>query len=101
MLRFIGVKDFLDGTPMGHTGFMLEPYTDMPDFRSNTLIEPEYLKTRVAMMAENDVKVRLHACGDAAVRLGLDAYQYALELHGDKRPSPLHRAYRKLSRLTI
>ncbi len=84
MLRFIGVKDFLDGTPMGHTGFMLEPYTDMPDFRSNTLIEPEYLKTRVAMMAENDVKVRLHACGDAAVRLGLDAYQYALELHGDK-----------------
>ena len=48
------------------------------------MIEPEYLKTRVAMMAENDVKVRLHACGDAAVRLGLDAHQYALELHGDK-----------------
>ncbi|MCC2864371.1 amidohydrolase [Ihubacter massiliensis] len=84
LLRFIGVKDFLDGTPMGHTGFMLEPYTDMPDFRSKPMIEPEVLKTRVALMAANNIKVRLHACGDAAVRLGLDAFAYAKETCKDK-----------------
>lgn len=84
MLKFIGVKDFLDGTPMGHTGYMLEPYTDMPDFRSHSMIEPEHLKNRVAEMVKNDIKVRLHACGDAAVRLGLDAYEHAEKLYGKK-----------------
>ena len=84
LLRFIGVKDFLDGTPMGHTGFMLEPYTDMPGFCSKPMIEPEVLKTRVALMAANNIKVRLHACGDGAVRLGLDAFAYAKETCKDK-----------------
>lgn len=83
-LKFIGVKDFLDGTPMGHTGYMLEPYTDMPDFRSNSMIEPDFLKQRVAQMTEQGIKVRLHACGDAAVRLGLDAFEYAREKQGEK-----------------
>ena len=84
MLRCIGVKDFLDGTPMGHTGFMLEDYTDMPGFRSEPMIDPEHLKERVAQMAANDIKVRLHACGDGAVRLGLDAFEYARSMHGDR-----------------
>lgn len=79
MLKFIGVKDFLDGTPMGHSGYMLEPYTDMPDFRSMPMIEPEVLKERIKLMAENGIKVRLHACGDGAVRLGLDAFEYVQE----------------------
>ncbi|MCQ4637107.1 amidohydrolase [Anaerovorax odorimutans] len=84
LLRFIGVKDFLDGTPMGHTGFMLEPYTDMPEFRSSPMIEPEVLKARVALLAANDIKVRLHACGDGAVRLGLDAFAYARDALGER-----------------
>ena len=84
MLRFIGVKDFLDGTPMGHTGYMLKPYTDRPGFRSSSMIDPQYLKERVALMTKNNIKVRLHACGDAAVRLGLDAFQYAENIHGKR-----------------
>ena len=56
----------------------------MPDFRSKPMIEPEVLKTRVALMAANNIKVRLHACGDAAVRLGLDAFAYAKETCKDK-----------------
>ncbi|NLD18700.1 MAG: amidohydrolase [Clostridiales bacterium] len=83
-LAFIGVKDFLDGTPMGHTGFMIEPYMDMPDFRSESMIEPEFLKNRVAEMSGEDIKVRLHACGDGAVRLALDAFEYANEKHAGK-----------------
>lgn len=84
-LKFIGVKEFLDGTPMGHTGYMLEPYADMPGFRSQSMIDPEFLKARVAQMARNNIKVRLHACGDGAVRLALDAFEYAREKHGDRR----------------
>lgn len=84
MLRCIGVKDFLDGTPMGHTGFMLEAYTDMPGFRSEPMIDPDHLKDRVAQMVANGIKVRLHACGDGAVRLGLDAFEYAKSMYGDR-----------------
>ncbi len=84
LLRFIGVKDFLDGTPMGHSGYMLEPYTDMPQFCSEPMIEPETLKAKAAEMAEQNIKVRLHACGDGAVRLGLDAFEYAREKAGEK-----------------
>lgn len=79
VLKFIGVKDFLDGTPMGHSGYMLEPYIDMPDFRSMPMIEPKVLKERIKLMAENGINVRLHACGDGAVRLGLDAFEYVQE----------------------
>lgn len=84
MLRFIGVKDFLDGTPMGHSGYMLEPYTDMPGFCSEPMVEPELLKAKTAEMADKDIKVRLHACGDGAVRLGLDAFAYAEKKVGKK-----------------
>lgn len=84
LLRFMGLKDFLDGTPMGHSGYMLEPYTDMPQFCSEPMIEPEKLKDKVMEMAERGIKVRLHACGDGAVRLGLDAFEYAREKAGEK-----------------
>ncbi len=69
---------------MGHTGFMLEAYTDMPGFRSEPMIDPDHLKDRVAQMVANGIKVRLHACGDGAVRLGLDAFEYAKSMYGDR-----------------
>lgn len=84
MVRFIGVKDFIDGTPMGHSGYMLEGYTDRPDFRSEPLISPELLFSRVAELHQENIKVRLHACGDAGVRLCLDAFAHAVKLHGKK-----------------
>lgn len=83
-VRFIGTKDFIDGTPMGHSGYMLEDYTDMPGFRSSPMIEPEALIQRVSLMSKNDIKVRLHACGDAGARLCLDAFEIAREKYGEK-----------------
>ncbi|HML36457.1 MAG TPA: amidohydrolase [Bacillota bacterium] len=83
-VRFIGTKDFIDGTPMGHTGYMLEDYTDMPGFRSSPLIQREELIQRVSLMHEHDIKVRLHACGDAGVRLCLDAFEIAEKRYGIK-----------------
>ena len=77
LVRFIGVKDFVDGTPMGHSGYMLEPYTDMPGFRSSPMIEPDLLNAKVKEMTENNIKVRLHACGDGAVRICFDALEAA------------------------
>ena len=83
-VRFIGTKDFIDGTPMGHSGYMLEDYSDMPGFRSCPMIEPEMLIQRVALMSKHNIKVRLHACGDAGARLCLDAFEGARKQYGEK-----------------
>lgn len=42
-LKFLGLKGFMDGTPLGYTGYMVEPYTDRPGFRSEPLVDKEWL----------------------------------------------------------
>lgn len=84
-LRFIGTKDFIDGTPMGHSGYMIESYADRNNYRSQPMIAPNVLNDKVCILDENEIKVRLHACGDAAVRMGLDAFQEAVEKNGKKQ----------------
>lgn len=81
-LKFIGTKDFLDGTPMGHSGYMIEPYSDWANFTSKPMIAPEVLKSKVVELDKAQIKVRLHACGDGAVRLGLDAFEEAKKVNG-------------------
>lgn len=82
MLKFIGTKDFLDGTPMGHSGYMLAPYSDQPGFQSKPMITAEFLKSKVTKLDKAQIKVRLHACGDGAVQLGLDAFEEAIMVNG-------------------
>jgi predicted amidohydrolase YtcJ len=84
IVKFNGVKDFLDGTPMGRTGYMVEPYSDMPGFTSEPIISPESLIQRVEEMDRNNIKVRIHCCGDGAVRLALDAFENARKVNGFK-----------------
>lgn len=82
LVRFNGVKGFIDGTPMGHTGYMLEPYTDQPDFRSSPMIEPEEFLPLVETLDREGIRIRMHACGDAGVRLCLDAFEQARTKNG-------------------
>ena len=81
-LRFSGTKDFVDGTPMGHTGLMIEPYNDRPDFYGESAIDLGYLKSKIIELDANDIRVRLHACGDDAVRVALDCFEEARKING-------------------
>ena len=83
-LRFMGLKGFVDGTPLGYTGYMVEPYKDRPGFRSEPLVDPEWLMQKSKECYKNGIAMRLHACGDAAVRLALDAYEAARREYGEK-----------------
>lgn len=83
-LKFIGLKGFADGTPLGYTGYMVEPYIDRPGFRSEPLLDPEWLREKSMECYKNDIGLRIHACGDGAVRLALDAYEAARKEYGDK-----------------
>ncbi|MDF2682140.1 MAG: amidohydrolase [Brevibacillus sp.] len=81
-LRFSGLKQFLDGVPTTHTAFLLDPYSDRPETRGGTLIPMDTVKEWVVEADRNGFRVRLHACGDGAVRLGLDCFEAARKQNG-------------------
>lgn len=85
-LRFSGLKQFLDGVPIAYTAYMVAPYSDNPDTRGDTLIPTDYVK-KWAMEADREqFRIRFHACGDGAVRLGLDCFE-AVQQQNGKRDS--------------
>lgn len=81
-LQFSGAKGFVDGTPMGYTGLMIEEYADVPGFCGEPTMEPQKLKQIVSRLDKEGIRCRLHACGDGAVRLALDCYEEAMNNNG-------------------
>lgn len=76
------VKQFIDGVITNYTALMLEPYTDNPGELGGSLLDLDKLNEAVALAHKGNVSVRLHACGDGAVRVALDAFENAIKLHG-------------------
>lgn len=81
-LRCSGVKTFIDGTPQGYSGYMLDDYSDDPGNRSNPMIEPEEFIRMVCEYDAAGIPTRVHACGDAGARLCLDAVETAMKKNG-------------------
>lgn len=76
------LKVFVDGVPEAHTSAYLEPYDDRPD-TSGPLAAPEEDIRRWALEADEAGFVcHLHAIGDRAVRVALDAIE-AVRAKGD------------------
>ncbi len=84
MLKCNGVKAFIDGTPQGHSGYMLEEYSDKNGEFGAPLIERQELFEKIQDFDKNDIQVRIHACGDAGVRSCLDAFENALKINGQR-----------------
>ncbi len=83
-LQFSGLKQFLDGVPLTYTGYLLEPYADRPDERGGTIYEVEQYKKWIEDADREGFRVRLHACGDGAVRMGLDLFEHAESVNGKR-----------------
>lgn len=71
-LSLLGAKGFMDGTPLAHTGYLLEEYSDVPGFFGEALLDYEWLISKAKALYEIDIPLRIHACGDKAVRTSLD-----------------------------
>ncbi len=69
-------KIFVDGVVEGRTAWLLSPYTDMPDYRGETLWSPAELNHMAAALDARGFQVHFHAVGDGAVRMALDAVEY-------------------------
>jgi hypothetical protein len=82
MLRFSGLKQFVDGVSTTYTAYMVEPYADKPESRGDTLLPPEVLRQWILAADAEGFRVRLHSCGDGSCRLALDYYEEAAKVNG-------------------
>ncbi|WP_231444220.1 amidohydrolase [Brevibacterium zhoupengii] len=73
-LKLIGVKAFLDGAIGGRTCLLSEPFTD-PNCQGVQTTSTEELRANVERVHADGNRIGVHANGDAAIRLVLDALE--------------------------
>lgn len=82
LLTFGFAKGMLDGTVDAKTAVMLEPYagggTGLPMWSQVDL------DRTVAAYDRAGIQVQLHAIGDGAIRMALDAYEHAARVNGPR-----------------
>lgn len=86
------IKFFADGVIESGTGAMLEPYCDCPHSRGLPNWDPQELKEAVAAVDALGFAPHIHAIGDAAARMALDAIEHANTVNGarDRRATIAH-----------
>jgi predicted amidohydrolase YtcJ len=90
------VKIFTDGVPEAHTSFLLTPYIDRPgEDYGQPLMSKADLTEQITAYFSAGIPVHLHAVGDGAVRMSLDAVAGARQSAGnqDVRATIAHMDY--------
>jgi hypothetical protein len=80
LLKFGAVKGFVDGVVESKTAAMLEPYVGGGTGEANWTSDD--LDRTVALYDREGFQVFLHAIGDKAIRMALDAYERAARTNG-------------------
>jgi len=73
------VKMGTDGISPNHTAYLLEPYSDRPDFRGEPSWDQDDYVQVVKLAHELGLQVCTHACGDAGIRAAVDGYETVAE----------------------
>lgn len=76
ILRGATLKGFVDGTLGAHTAALIDPYEDRSEERGLAQFEPEALQRLVRRAHRGGFQVALHAIGDRAARMALDALEH-------------------------
>ncbi len=88
-LRTGALKGVTDGSGGSLSAAMLEPFANAPDNRGILLYDPEQLKKMVVDRDAAGFQIALHAIGDRANRVALDAFEAALKIN--KRRNARHK----------
>jgi predicted amidohydrolase YtcJ len=78
------IKIFVDGVVDGHTAYLLEPYRDKPDTKGEPIWNPEDLNEFCRKADREGFQVHMHAIGDAATRMSLNALESARKTNGPR-----------------
>jgi len=81
-LKSTAAKIFADGVMEPHTAALLEPYLDRPGDRGTLLLEPEAFDRLAAALDAAGFQIHVHAIGDRAIRMSLDAFEAAGRANG-------------------
>lgn len=79
LVKLVGAKIFADGVLDSESAYLIDPYSDDPESRGASGWEPDALNEATAAVNEIGVLSHFHAIGDQAVRMALDAVEYAQE----------------------
>jgi hypothetical protein len=81
-LKSTAAKIFVDGVMEPHTAALLEPYLDRPGDRGKPLLNAEAFNTLARALDLAGFQIHVHAIGDRAVRMALDAFAAAGRANG-------------------
>jgi predicted amidohydrolase YtcJ len=80
-LKIGGVKSFVDGAIAGRTAWLSEPYEGRPDDFGIPTKTPGEIEKIVLEAHKAGYQLAVHANGDAAINMTLDAYEKALQAY--------------------
>lgn len=91
-LRAAAIKLYIDDVVEPHTAALLQPYSDDPKLKGETLYPPEEFNAVAARLDRMKFQMFIHAIGDRGIRVALDALQFAREQNGprDSRHELIH-----------
>jgi hypothetical protein len=78
-IRFVGYKDFADGSLGGHTAAMYEPFADRPDTRGTERYRHDHMVEMGRTSLDLGGSVAIHAIGDRANDLVLDVHEELID----------------------
>jgi predicted amidohydrolase YtcJ len=86
------VKLFVDGVIESRTAALLAPYLDRQGDSGTPVYDPAALKDLTVALDGDGLQIHVHAIGDLAIRMTLDAFAYARARNGahDSRHSITH-----------
>lgn len=75
-------KIFADGVIESRTAALLEPYLDKPHDRGRPNLEADHFNRLAAALDSAGFQIHIHAIGDRAIRMALDALEIAQQVNG-------------------
>ena len=79
-----GAKVYIDGVVEGSTAYLKEPYKHLPGFRGEPRWDADKLNRMCAALDKNKFQIHVHAIGDAATAMTLDAFAFARKENGKR-----------------
>lgn len=83
-LKATDAKIFIDGVIESHTAALLEPYLDRPGDRGEPILEAEEFNRLAVALDKAGFQIHVHAIGDRAIRMTLDAMEEARKANGPR-----------------
>ena len=84
ILKATAAKIFADGVIESHTAALLEPYLDRPGNAGKPILEADEFNRLAAALDKAGFQIHVHAIGDGAVRMALDAIEDARKANGPR-----------------